>query len=116
MKIIDLLNKISNGEEVPKKIKYAGIIWKYDNAIKDYISEDMFLIYKINSFSLNKSFEIIEQEHKIPEKIDQNNFEWEYLYSKKSDKNIINNLNILRLKYNEIIDYLEVNNENKIFK
>lgn len=62
MKIIDLLNKIANGEEVPKKIKYAGIIWEYDNTTKDYITDDMFLIYKMNSFALNKSFEILEEE------------------------------------------------------
>ena len=29
MKIIDLLNKIANGEEVPKKIKYKGSIYTY---------------------------------------------------------------------------------------
>ena len=28
IKIIDLLNKIANGEEVPKKIKYQGDITK----------------------------------------------------------------------------------------
>lgn len=47
----------------------------------------------------------VVEEKKIPEKIDQNNFEWEYVYS-KSKKEIIKNLNILRLKYNEIINYL----------
>lgn len=52
-----------------------------------------------------------EKENKLPEKIDQNNFEWEYIYSKKSNKEIINNLTILRLKYNEIIDYLKSKGE-----
>lgn len=52
-----------------------------------------------------------EEENKIPEKIDQNNFEWKYIYSKKSNKEIINNLTILRLKYNEIIDYLKSKGE-----
>lgn len=36
MKIIDLLNKIANGEEVPKKIKYEGDILEYDEDDKDY--------------------------------------------------------------------------------
>lgn len=31
MKVIDLLNKIANGEEVPKKIKYKGRILYYDS-------------------------------------------------------------------------------------
>ena len=29
IKIIDLLNKIANGEEVPKKIKYENDIYKH---------------------------------------------------------------------------------------
>ena len=37
MKIIDLLNKIANGEEVPKKILLNGIIFEYKG---DYYSHD----------------------------------------------------------------------------
>ena len=47
MKIIDLLNKIANGEEVPKKIKYRGHIYQYQykdtketNIINYYHSEE----------------------------------------------------------------------------
>ena len=29
MKVIDLLNKIANGEEVPYRIKYNGRIYEY---------------------------------------------------------------------------------------
>ena len=36
IKIIDLLNKIANGEEVPKKIKYDNKIWEWDNWSKDW--------------------------------------------------------------------------------
>mgnify|MGYP003289694863 CR=1 FL=1 len=32
MKIIDLLNKIANGEEVPKKIKYDEMIFEYQGS------------------------------------------------------------------------------------
>ena len=38
MKIIDLLNKIANGEEVPKKIKIKDEIWIYDEI--DYRASD----------------------------------------------------------------------------
>ena len=38
MKIIDLLNKIANGEEVPKKIKLNHIIFVYQG--DDYLYED----------------------------------------------------------------------------
>ena len=33
MKIIDLLVKIANGEEVPKKIRYRDNIWEYTSTI-----------------------------------------------------------------------------------
>ena len=40
IKIIDLLNKISNGEEVPKKIKFMNSIWEYckNGNTLDYIN------------------------------------------------------------------------------
>ena len=65
MTIIELLNKIANGEEVPKRIKYVGMIWEYDTETKDYIHDDIFLIYNMNSFALNKKVEILEEENKI---------------------------------------------------
>ena len=33
IKIIDLLIKIANGEEIPKKIKYRDNIWEYISTI-----------------------------------------------------------------------------------
>ena len=41
IKIIDLLNKIANGEEVPKKIKYKGTIYCLceNDDFKDYIDK-----------------------------------------------------------------------------
>lgn len=40
MKIIDLFNKIANGEDIPKKIKYRDRIWKYNIKNQDYCNED----------------------------------------------------------------------------
>ena len=37
IKIIDLLNKIANNEEVPKKIKWENIIYAYSEYDKDYL-------------------------------------------------------------------------------
>ena len=37
IKIIDLLTKIANGEEVPKKIKWENIIYAYSEYDKDYL-------------------------------------------------------------------------------
>ena len=35
-KIIDILNKIANGETPPKKIVYDGFVYIYDESQKDY--------------------------------------------------------------------------------
>ena len=40
MKVIDLLNKIANGEEVPKKIKYKTYIYKFIKAENKYYEEN----------------------------------------------------------------------------
>lgn len=65
MKIIDLLNKIANGEELPKKIKYAGDIYEYEEKQLDYhttySSRNMYLLAHHNNFALNDFVEIIEE-------------------------------------------------------
>ena len=68
MKIIDLLNKIANGEEVPKKIKYDGI---------EYEEEPCYMLYEVTGECsesqlknlLNDQVEIIEEDKK-PKKIE----------------------------------------------
>lgn len=39
MKVIDLLNKIANNEEVPKKIKIHDKVFTFDKTYKRYIDE-----------------------------------------------------------------------------
>lgn len=51
----------------------------------------------------------IEEDKKI-EKIDQNDHRYHYGYNKKTDENVTDNLELLREKVNEIIDY--INKEN----
>lgn len=66
MKIINLLNKIANGEEVPKKIYYNGKIWNYENS--DYFASDygyLFDRYNVSGM-LNDEIKIIEEEKKAP--------------------------------------------------
>ena len=76
IKIIELLNKIANGEEVPKKIAYKNEIRYYVDSDKDYMSHDSkyyYLFYNIfkngtgESFqkALNDEVEIIEEDKKI---------------------------------------------------
>ena len=40
IKIIDLLNNIANGEEVPKRIKVQNYIWTYEENFKQYKNDD----------------------------------------------------------------------------
>lgn len=76
MKIIDLLVKISQGERMPKKIKYEGYVWEYDKAAKDYYRNDIDeeyiylfqdLFKKETGFFINNEVEIIEEDKKIEE-------------------------------------------------
>ena len=61
-KIIDLLNRIANGEKVPKKIKYKDIEYKYDG--KRYIDgfdDDLFMNVYCNQIDLNEEVEIVKR-------------------------------------------------------
>lgn len=75
IKIIDLLNKIANGEEVPKKIKYNNKIYEYYERLENifnykqivngkYIDDYFNDNYFIDSI-LNDEVEIIEEPKKI---------------------------------------------------
>lgn len=110
MKIIDLLNKIANGEETPKKIKYRNKIWERTLTINgrgyQYYSE---LHQEWRTLQnqvyleecLNDEVEIIEAPKKIEKlelesgKIDDKEFLAKYITHN-------------RYKINELID--EINN------
>jgi len=105
MKIIDLLVKISQGEKMPKKIKYEGYVWEYDKVAKDYYRNDIDeeyiylfqeLFKKETGFFINNEVEIIEE----PKKIE---------HCLKSDRFLCDKAEIehLRTKIDELID--EVN-------
>ena len=106
MKVIDLLNKIANGEKPPKKIKYDNKICFYDEEKKDYyVNGDFCLCEDYISFNLedlNDEVEIIEEDKKIEmlPMIEEDELYVAYL-----------EINQTRRKINEIIDY--INKENK---
>ena len=110
IKVIDLLNKIANGEEVPSKIEYRNIKFLYDKNNKLYMVENYneyndFLMELSNhkGTDLNYEVEILEEEKKIPEKLE------DYYLDKKGKYPIELTMyeQILRNKTNEIIDYLK---------
>lgn len=68
IKIIDLLNKIANGEEVPKKIKYRNWLYEFNKNYNDYLCQYDSLLYRENDDVrqfLNDEVEILEEEKKI---------------------------------------------------
>lgn len=74
MKVIDLLNKIANGEKVPKKIKYVWVYeWALDNLrgsygylkeadLQDGINSRRFDSEWLIANMLNEEVEIIDDE------------------------------------------------------
>lgn len=107
MKVIDLLNKIANGEQ-PKKIKYDDDIYEFDcyEGSWGYVNKE-YSRYKCfaNEIDcdlqeqLNDEIEIIEEDKKI-EKL---------VFNKDQDGDILVNGVSLIEKVNEIID--KVNKE-----
>jgi len=109
MKVIDLLNKIANGEEI-KEFKYYGHIFEYDIDSRLWKNEDgaIFSTYCYVEDCLNDEVEIIEEENKIPEKlvIYDDSINWCYNGRAITDteKDIID-------KINKIIDCLKSKGE-----
>ena len=82
MKVIDLLNKIANGEEVPKKIKYDTKEMEYDYNKQDYLGyysngngewlfQYLFDKCRNTEHFINDEVEILEEEKKIPKKLEE---------------------------------------------
>lgn len=74
IKIIELLNKIANGEDVPEKVKYKNEIYYYEEDEADYYGGGIYLLYKgfdnnIEMF-LKDEVEIVEDTDNKIEKID----------------------------------------------
>ena len=65
LRIIDLINKIANNEELPKKIKYDDVIWDYDYTIGDYINKDKVKALIESLFWGNSTFSFINEEVEI---------------------------------------------------
>lgn len=72
IRIIDLLNKIYNNDNIPKKIIYDNCKWEYLSEYSDYKNEYKSYLFgyyianydDIHSF-LNQEIEIIEEDKKI---------------------------------------------------
>ena len=66
IKVIDLLNKLANGEKVPEKIKFAGDVFTLEKDTYYRAGTLVSLDYiKLKRSFLNEEVEIIEEEPEI---------------------------------------------------
>ncbi len=109
MKVIDLLNKIANGE-APKKIKYNNTdYYLYDNY--SYLRNDKSRFFDTIYFKeLNDEVEIIEEDKKI-ENLDIYNCFEQMGNSVIAQKRLDENFTDISDKINEIIDYINKEKE-----
>ena len=116
MKVVDLLNKIANGEELPTKIRIWGEFYylcENDNSGQCYFTEKEGFggfPLKFNTSQMNDELEIIEDKkiYKL-DWVEGNTFnkiqENSYL-SRKEIQLLDSNFKELGNKINEIIDYI----------
>ena len=119
IKVIDLLNKIANGEEVPKSIKYVDNILKYDESIQEYIgipitgAEEFFSYLFVNKPTLsfiNEEVEIIEED-KLIEPIVMSVILDDY--SNNNETKLAKKVHNCESKINELIDAVNKMKEGK---
>ena len=101
IKVIDLLNKIANGEEFPKRIKTNNRIYHYCTSWDTYEDEkEKVIVIPINKYCLNDTVEIIEEQ----EEIDIQNIEKiEDIFIENSSCG--EDVKYLARKYNEILKW-----------
>lgn len=113
IRIIDLLNKIANGEEVPKRIRIDHWCYKFEwvEHLENYYDKDsnidLMSALSMNKEELNYEVEIIEEDKKIEKlNIEYNAKNRNERYIEKGDNKIIS-LTVpdyeLAIKINELI-------------
>ena len=114
MKIIDLLNKIANGEEVPKHIHIRDVdsyTWQKD--VKAYWSDkdenNLLSDLDLSSTDLKEDIEILEEEKKIPEKIEYYDDSIAWVIDDVGQLSDVDKVIIDKL--NDVIDYLKSKGE-----
>lgn len=115
MKVIDLLNKIANGEEVPKHIRFGDINYYYNEEYKTYEYDKNVELYKwtILGLCLNDEVEILEEEKEIPEKLDHligydiQQFDDLKEYVEITTNDLFGKVNKVIDTLNQLIDYLK---------
>ena len=114
MKIIDLLNKIAKGEEVPKKFTYNEELWIYDAPYCTYRNnKDDIFEHCIIFESLNNEIEILKEvEDKEYEDIEELSYKYINTYGnisqhRKSEEPLIVTINALIRNQKYILERLD---------
>jgi hypothetical protein len=103
IKIIDLLNKIAKGEEVPKRIKWNDDEYSYVNdTCKNYANDYEDFMSVVDGYCLNDEIEIIEEvEDKEYEDIEELGVEYD------NDGKLSRTINALIRNQNKIIERMK---------
>lgn len=112
--IYELLGMIKDGKELPKKIKVLDVVYEFDDHYGDYYNKslDRFLFVYMTSeeewklaFFLNMQVEILEEEKKIPEKLEYYDDSIAWVIDDVGQLSDVDKVIIDKL--NDIIDYLK---------
>ena len=118
IKIIDLLNKIANDEEVPKKIKWLGQTYEYNHNDRFYYQNgwSMYIDFYTEGNCLNDEVEILDEE----EFEDIYNFCWNenYLFSNRQTGMTKEDRRLLDSNFKDIHDTINklIKNQKKIIE
>ena len=98
IKIIELLNKIANGEEMPKKIEYQGEIYEWDEEALKYADHTGYTLeIYTKKIDLHEEVEILEDNTEEIEELNGSRF-----VLKPLDEEMINKINELVKAVNQI--------------
>lgn len=124
MKVIDLLNKSSKGEEMPKRIKYdtkeyfyCGYDYKIYDVEKQF-DDDYNLWNNLDMYKLNDYVEIIEEDKKIEKLLMDMNSKIKGNMTADYDNYMVgdiveHNFDVIHKKINELIDEVNKLKENR---
>ena len=118
MRIIDLIGLLISNKTMPKHIIFEEEEYCWNSIANDYICNDhdatrlFYNQYNMSNLSsfLGKRVEIIEEEKKIPEKIDMFDYFTGYDFSGTDEdllKHLETNFETINKSINEIIGYLQ---------
>ena len=111
IKVIDLLNKIANGKELPEEIKYDNTIWQYNKTKTDYYqdigSTKLYFFAELvvyNKSWLNDTVEIIEEQEEIDiQKLDENIKYYNIIGYSENEKMLFNMIQDTANKINKLV-------------